>query len=249
MRVLLYDIESSPNLSWIWGKYEQNALGDFVKERQVISIAWKWLGEKETHVLALPSFRGYKKDPENNRELILRIHELFSRADVVVGHNVDQFDDKMVNAEFVVHNLKPPPPHKSVDTLKVARRYFRFNSNKLNDLGKRLKLGEKHETGGFSLWVGCMRGDPKSWATMMLYNQKDVVLLEKIYLRLRPWMTNHPDVNALDNHIGCPLCKGVNMSRRGWSISGGGRRRRYQCRDCGKWAKGAKVKKEDRYRV
>ncbi len=244
MKVLLYDVESSPNIAYVWGKYEQNALGDFIKERQIISFAWKWLGEKEVHVLALPSFPGYKKNREDNRALILELHKLISSADIAIAHNINEFDDKMANTEFISHGLKPPPPHKTVDTLQFARSKFRFNSNKLGDLGKRLGLGEKVNTGGFELWAKCLQGDRKAWALMMAYNKQDVVLLEKIYLKMRPYMKLHPNMNAADRHIGCPVCRSVNLRRRGWSYSNTGKNPRFSCNDCGKWSKGAWVRRE-----
>jgi hypothetical protein len=248
-KVLLYDVEVGPNIAYIWGKYEQDALGDFIQERQVISFAWKWLGEKDVHVLSLPRFKEYKKDRNSNRSLIMRLHELFVRADIVIGHNVDKFDDKMANTEFILNGLNPPPPHKTIDTLKVARSRFRFNSNKLDDLGIRLGVGRKVKTGGFKLWAGCLNGDMKSWSLMEGYNKQDVILLEKVYLKLRPWIKNHPDLNAIDRHVGCPACKGINLNRRGWERVGTGRRRRYQCNDCGKWARGTihKNGEEERY--
>lgn len=248
LKVLLYDVESSPNIAYVWGKYEQDALGEFIKERQIISVAWKWLGEKEVHVLSLPMLPTYKKSPEDNKALILKLHELMAQADVVVGHNVDAFDDPMSNAEFLVHGLKPPPPHRTVDTLKFARHKFRFNSNKLGDLGKRLGLGAKVHTGGFELWAGCLRGDPGSWRKMMDYNKQDVVLLEKIYLKLRPWMKNHPDMNGKDGHVGCPLCRSNRLQRRGWSLSLGGKKMRFRCLDCGKWSKGELIGREWKFR-
>ena len=237
-KVLLFDVETSPNIAYIWGKYEQNALGDFIAERQIICFAWKWLGEKEVQVRALPDFKGYRKDPGNNQALVVFLHELISRADIVVAHNVDKFDDKMANTDFIVHGLKPPTPHKTVDTLKVARSRFRFNSNKLDDLGHRLGLGRKRRTRGFDLWKGCLRGDMKCWNEMSDYNKQDVVLLEKIYLKLRPWMTNHPDMNVTDKNSGCPQCRSGKLQRRGIQINPTGCYPRFQCMSCGKWSRG-----------
>ena len=42
-RVLLFDIESSPNLSWTWGKWDQNVLR-FEREWYILAISWTWLG-------------------------------------------------------------------------------------------------------------------------------------------------------------------------------------------------------------
>jgi len=241
-KVLLFDVETSPNIAYIWGKYEQDAVGEFIKERQIISFAWKWLGEKEVHVLALPMLGTYKKNPDDNRALVRKLYELISRADILIGHNVDDFDEKMANTDFVSQGLPPPPPHKTIDTLKIAKSRFRFNSNKLDDLGAKLGLGRKVQTGGFSLWAGCLRGYPKSWDLMMRYNKQDVALLEKVYLRLRPWMKNHPDLNAPDGNSGCPACRSKNLRRRGWSLTKHGKSMRFVCRDCGKWSSGNVVK-------
>lgn len=242
--VLLYDVETSPNLAYVWGKYEQNVLGDFVQERQIISVAWKWLGEKEIHVLSLAMLPGYEGGkPVKNKALILKLHALFSKADIVVGHNVDEFDDKMSNTDFLKHELPPPPPHKTVDTLKVAKGKFRLNSNSLGYLGQFLGIGRKVKHWGFELWVRCLNGDPVAWALMQKYNKGDVALLERVYMKLRPWMTNHPSMTALEGKLDrCPLCRGKNLMRQGWSLStGGSRRQRFQCQDCKKWSVGAVV--------
>ncbi len=246
-KILLIDVESSPNVGYTWMKWETNVI-EFISEKQIICFSWKWLGEKETHVLALPDFPGYKKDKDSNKALILRLHDLFNQADVIVGHNIDDFDDKMSNTDFLKNGLLPPAPHKTIDTLKTARSRFRFNSNRLGDLGLLLGCGEKVDTGGFKLWLGCLEGDMKAWAKMKKYNKGDVILLEKIYYRLRPWMTNHPNMNALDRHVGCPACRSMRRNSKGWLASGQGRRPRFVCLDCGKWYSGVVVKGEWKFR-
>ena len=240
IRTLLLDIESSPNIAYVWGKWEQNVLGDFIRERQIICFAWKWLDEKETHVLSLPRFPMYLKDRLNNKSLVQELHNIISCADIVIGHNLVQFDDKMANTDFIVNGFEPPPPHKTVDTLKVARSRFGFNSNKLDDLGARLKLGRKKKTGGFDLWVRCLAGEPDAWRTMEEYNRQDVVLLEKVYLKMRPWMINHPAVAYKES---CPVCGSKNTQKSGFVFSKVGKKQRYKCR-CGQWFCGPTVKEK-----
>lgn len=247
LRVLLYDIETSPNVAYIWGKYEQDALGDFIKERQIISVAWKWLDEKKVNVLAIPMLKTYKSRPDDNTELIRKLHELMGQADVVVGHNVQEFDDKMVNTEFLSLGLTPPPPHRVIDTLAVARSRFRFNSNKLGDLGKKLGLGGKVHTGGFELWAACLRGDAKAWANMMAYNIGDVLLLEKVYLKMRPWMSRHPHMDPEKNKA-CRNCASKHIIRRGWRINRMGKYMRFQCQSCGTWMTGQTISRDFRFR-
>lgn len=240
-KVLFYDVETRPNLGYIWGKYEQNVI-EYVEEFSMLCFAYKWQHEKTTHVVGLPDFALYKKDPTNDSELIKALHKLFDEADVVIAHNGDQFDQKITNARTIVNGILPPSPYKQIDTKKVAKRYFRFNSNKLDDLGAILGLGRKIQTGGFSLWLGCMRGDPQAWAKMMRYNKQDVVLLEKVYYKMLPWIENHPGMNVLlDKPEACPNCGKGPLHARGYRITTVSKYQRYQCQNCGHWAKSRKA--------
>ncbi len=134
-RVLIFDIESAPNLGYIWGKYEQDVLS-YVKEWYMLSFAFKWLGEEKTHVFGLPQYPLYKKDKMNDKQLVESLWKLFDEADIIIAHNGNSFDIKKSNARFIFHGMKPPSPYKSIDTKLVAKRSFNFNSNKLDDLGK-----------------------------------------------------------------------------------------------------------------
>lgn len=241
-KVLLYDVESTPNLGYVWEKYEQDVIGDFVKERQIITFAYKWLGEKEVYAYSLPDFPGFKDNPDDNRSLIEKLHEVISEADIVVGHNINQFDDRMANADFLRHGMPPPSPHRTVDTLAFARSKFRLNSNKLDDLGRLLGVGRKIKHEGFGLWVKCMRGDPVAYKRLVSYNKQDVVLLERVYLKLRPWMAHHPNMNAIDRNDGCPVCRSRNLTCKGYSILTTGKRPRFKCKDCGKWSTGVVIR-------
>src|SRR3990167_2337131 len=120
-KILLYDIENSPSLGWVWQKWETNVI-DFDKEWYMLSFAFKWLGDKSVKSYALPDFKGYNKDKTNDRQLVEKLHELISEADMIVHHNGDRHDIRKSNARFLYHGLTPPPPYKTIDTKKVAKR-------------------------------------------------------------------------------------------------------------------------------
>ena len=233
-RILLFDIETMANKAFVWGKYEQNVI-QYEKEWYMLSFAYKWLGEKETHVLALPDFSYYKKDKTWDFQLVNTLWELFDQAEVVIAHNGKSFDVKKTYAKFIEHGLPPPSPVKIVDTKLIAKRYFSFNSNKLDDIGNLLGLGRKIDTGGFDLWLGCAKGDEKSWAKMKKYNKQDVILLEKVYLKMLPYIVDHPNLSVLDDRGACANCDGEHLQKRGFGIRGQTRVQRYQCQDCGAW--------------
>lgn len=236
-KILLFDIETAPNVSYTWGKWQQDVI-KFQKEWYMLSFAYKWYGDDKVHAFGLPDFKLYKKDKYNDKELVKKLHELFNEADIIIAHNGDEFDIKKSNARFIYHGLTPPSPFKTIDTKKVAKRYFNFNSNSLNDLGGYLQVGNKVPTGGFDLWLGCMAGNKKSWATMIEYNKQDVSLLEEIYTVFRPWMHNHPNVNILDEVTNCcPACGSNKLVKEGFGFNANTKYQRYSCKKCGKWSK------------
>lgn len=204
----------------------------------MLCYAAKWLGGRMM-TRALPDFKGYKSGSEDDKELVKSLWELFDEADIIIAHNGDKFDIRKANARFAFYNLPPPSPYRTVDTLKIAKRYFNFTSNKLDDLGSHLGYGRKLVHTGFNLWKGCMAGDKKSWRHMIEYNKRDVVLLEQIYLHFRPWVQSHPNVAILsDSPDCCPNCGSAHLQRRGQGITKTGTYYRYQCVDCKAWSRG-----------
>jgi len=244
-KVLLFDIETRPNLSYVWGVWEQNILA--VKEHwNIISYSYKWLGEKECYVVALPDFKKtYKKDKNDDSELVKSLWELFNQSEIIISHNGVAFDTRKVNARFVQQGLEPPRPYVNIDTLKVARKYFKFDSNKLDDLGDYLKVGRKLQHTGFNLWLGCMNGDMKAWDLMKRYNKQDVILLEKIYYKLRSWMQNPPNMNQiLGGYHNCPTCGSQYVKNNGVITTRTSAYEQYKCLNCGAFSKGEKIKRE-----
>jgi DNA polymerase elongation subunit (family B) len=102
----------------------------------MLSFAVKWDGEKRVKTYALPDYPLFKRDKENDRDLVKDLYDVFDEADILIAHNGDRFDIRKSNARFIQHGLKPPITYKTIDTLKIARRQkFKFDSNRLNDLG------------------------------------------------------------------------------------------------------------------
>lgn len=231
-KLLFLDLETSPIIGYSWGLFEQNIIKR-IKPFTILSFAYKWLGKK-VHVEAC--------DNQSEYQLLKKLHKLLSDASVVVAHNGDSFDIRKINARFIIHKIDPPSPYVTIDTKKVASRVAYFDSNSLNNLGIDMGEGEKIKHRGFDMWEGCMAGNKRDWRDMKRYNMQDVVLLEKIYLRLRPWIKNHPNQSVSDD-IACPKCASKDLEKRGMAISNGMQYQRYKCRGCGGWCRGKQAKK------
>ena len=51
-KVLMADLEVSPSLGYTYGQWQTNVI-KIERPPVLLSFAWKWLGEKETHCLTL----------------------------------------------------------------------------------------------------------------------------------------------------------------------------------------------------
>jgi uncharacterized protein YprB with RNaseH-like and TPR domain len=241
-KILFLDIETAPSLGWVWGKWQQNVI-DFKKDWYILSYAYKWAHENEIKVIGLIDLPGYKRHAENDKALAKTLWKLLDEADIVIAQNGDGFDVPKINTRFLIHDLQPPSPYKTVDTLKIARKVFAFDSNKLDDLGHYLNIGRKLPHTGFHLWKGCMTGDPEAWKLMKEYNAHDIDLLEKLYYKVRAWDKNHPQVNKgqIANEA-CPKCSSDHVQKRGFSYTQLRKKQRYQCLNCTTWYEGSAKK-------
>jgi len=233
MKILLLDIESSPNTAHVWGLWQQNvSINQLMESSYVLCYAAKWLGEEDIYFDSV-----HQSKPKS---MLKGIHGLLDSADAVIHYNGTKFDIPTLNKEFLLNKLLPPSPYKQIDLLRVVRSNFRFPSNKLDYVSQRLSLGSKHAHEGHDLWVKCMNGDKDAWKRMEDYNIQDVVLLEGLYNELLPWIKNHPNQNLFSDISGCPTCGSKNLQKRGTAISTTGSYQRYQCKSCGSWSQGTK---------
>ena len=237
MKILLLDIESSPNTAHVWGLWQQNvSINQLMESSYVLCYAAKWLGDDKIY------FDSVQKSKP--KKMLKGIHVLLDEADAVVHYNGTKFDIPTLNKEFILHRYNPPSPYKQIDLLRVVRSNFRFPSNKLDYVAQRLGLGKKHEHEGHDLWVKCMNGDRDAWKRMESYNIQDVVLLESLYGRLLSWIKHHPNHNLFSDSVVCPSCSGTRLQKRGTAISSTGIYQRYQCKDCGTWSQATKSEKK-----
>lgn len=236
MKILLYDEETAANLSHTWGRWDQNVV-HVERDWYILCFAYKWAHLKETHTVGLPDFPLYKKDPTDDREVVKKLWELFDEADVLVAHNGDAFDYKKARARFIVHGLPPHSPVQLVDTKKMAKRFFGFDSNKLDELARQLGLPRKAQTGGYELWLGCLAGDPSAWKKMRAYNKQDVIVLEQVWKKLSAWTSGQPNRNLYVDapRLSCPrpTCGGALRPNGTRVYSNTGKMQQYVCTRCG----------------
>lgn len=241
MKTIVLDIETRPNLVYVWQTYQADAL-DVVEPWSILSFSAKELGAKKATTIALPDVGG------SEAKLLSELWAQFDQADIVIGHNLDAFDVRRSNTRFLAHGLQPPSPYQTVDTYKVAVNKFAFHSNKLKDLCIFMGVRRKVETGGLKLWLDCMKDVKKltpAWQTMKKYNEGDVLANEDVYYKQLPWMSNHPNLAMLLGDSGaCPRCGAKEtMKPNGFRYNKTTKYKRYVCSECGGSARGNKTEK------
>jgi hypothetical protein len=233
----MLDIETSTGTASVWGNgmYQQNLIR-METQPYMLSFAYSWLDENRIHIRALPDYKNYKTDKENDYDLCCDLWQLLDESDIVISHNADRFDIRKSNGRFLFHGMSPPSPYKTVDTLKIVRKYFALASNKLTDVCEFLGIGKKLDHYGVELWFDCQNGDPKAWRLMKKYNIHDVKILKALYSKIRGWAKNHVDLSRYFDYVCCPNCTSYDISWRGWDYNKKKPHRRIHCDACGCWS-------------
>lgn len=250
-KVLIYDLETTHNILAKFDlKEEYTSHLNIIQERYIVTASWKWYGEDRIHgVSVLDDPKRFKKNTGDDYYVVKTLVDLFNEADVLVAHNGNAFDNKYVPTRALYHGFKPTPPVAQLDTCTFARSKFLFNSNRLDYLARFLKIGGKMDTPS-GLWLKALKGDRSAIKTMLEYNKVDVKILDAVFTKLLPYMSNAFN-RELFGGTGCPRCGSRKVQHRGTHHAISRTYQRLQCQTCGGWFKEAKPvgKHATKYRV
>jgi hypothetical protein len=230
----LFDIETSPIIAHVWDIWDQNVgLNQIQQDWHLLSWSAKWLDSPK--VIYMDQRKA--KDITNDKAILQGLWKLLNEADIVITQNGIKFDAKKVNARFIQHGMQPPSYYKHIDTLQIAKRRFGFTSNKLaymtDKLCTKYKKLEHKKFPGHEMWVECLKGNPKAWREMEVYNKHDVLSLEELYKKLMPW-DNTVNFNLYHNsEVNTCACGSTEFRSNGHFYSAAGKFQRYRCKKCG----------------
>ena len=108
-KILLFDIETAPMLAHVWSLWENNvSLSQLVGDWHVLSWSAKWLGAPENEVMYMDQRSA--KDIENDSGILKELWHLLNECDGVITQNGKQFDQRKVQARFLIHDFDPNSP-------------------------------------------------------------------------------------------------------------------------------------------
>jgi DNA polymerase elongation subunit (family B) len=243
-RILLFDIETSAIEALVWGGYDQRiAANQVVKDWIVLSVAAKWIDEDKVYYWDIRSKPSDAQDAD--KKVIQEIHKLIKIADIIIGHNSNKFDIKRLNTRFLYYQLPALTHYRSIDTLRIARKFFNVTFNSLSYLAEYLGVKQKKSTHakfpGMELWKACMgilgkAQRKEGFAEMEAYNKQDVFVLEEVYKRLIPY-DKSLNFNSFHQVTTC-TCGSQTFTKDGLVYTAKGAYQRYICKGCGKLFKG-----------
>jgi len=230
-KVLIVDIETLPLIGYAFNPWQTNiTLGHLIKDFCILSYSAKWLGDDKIISDVLTPTEAQKR---NDARILQGVWKLFESADVVVTHNGKRFDIKKLNARFWKNKMSRPSSYKVVDTLTSARSVFGLTYNSVAAIAKFIGADEKLDT-AFGLWVACDMGDIESLQYMREYNEQDVETQEEIYMEMRGWIENHPDLRVYTNSSdACPVCLKTNHHKIGLYHANKNKYVEHRCDNCG----------------
>jgi transposase-like protein len=241
-KVLFLDLEVSASIVAAFSMFKHFSTPDHVIQfPYILTYAANWLHEDTNKIecLGLDDFDTFEKDHRNDYELVVRLWKLLDEADIVVGQNLARFDDGWFNQRAAYHNLPPPSPYRVIDTLMGLKKAMALPSNSLGYSTKYFDLPHKKlHNEGISLWIRCMDGDEEAFSMMKIYNVGDIPTLRELYLKIRAFIPNHPNVALYFGNTGetmrCPVCGSEHLEKlEGKAYTNLSIFDAYRCGNCG----------------
>ena len=232
-KILIFDIETAQMQTKVWSLKHNN----FIQPHRIVKdwfmLCWtaKWLYSNEIMGECVTPKEAKKRD---DKRIVVPMWKLLEEADIVVGHNVKNFDLRKLNARFLDHGFTSPPlSYVIIDTLLQSRGTFDYSSHKLDYITKFLKLPHKLDT-NIGLWDDCEDGNQEALDRMFEYCGNDVKINEEVYLLERAWMKNHPNIPLYGDltEMRCPYCNSTKLTQQGHYVTPMNKYNTYRC-ECG----------------
>lgn len=232
-RIVCFDIENTPMLVYTFSLWGDNLNPSNVMQESFM-LCWsaKELNSSFVESDAITSEEAKNQDDER---ITRSLWDYLNGTHILIGHNIKDFDIKVMNTKFLLYGLPPISSFQIIDTLKIAREKFAFASNKLSFINKALGIKQKLENSGMKLWIECMHGNKKSLDEMLEYCKVDTSAVEDLYYQFRSFITGHPNLGLFtdDLYSVCPNCGSLAWDDNGFYFTSSGKYQSIRCQTCG----------------
>lgn len=219
-RILLFDIESSA-LNGNFGV--------------CFCIGYKWFDDDKVHIITIRNEKTFKTNPIYDKGVIEKFRPVLAQADLMVYHYGQRFDFPFLQTRCFEHKLQPLPEPAQLDTWRIAKDRMKFSSNRLETISRAAETKERKTPLDQKIWRDAAWGHIPSLKDIEHHCRQDILVLEEVYRRLRPFARNHPRLSLLNNERNCPSCGSGKIVKKGLRANTGGIQQQWQCCMCGRW--------------
>lgn len=224
------------------------AIRDQYIPHTMIDDSWRMLGWAGKYLDGSKIYSDIMTPKEAVNRDSLRVTEsaraFIDTCDIVIWHNGDEFDGKILNSEILYYKL-PPLKYRTIDTLKLIRANFKLPSYKLDYVNDYFGITSKIKNEGQGLWDKCLVGDKKALKEMLYYNQGDIFSGEDLYRRIQPYCNGVPNFATYDDDLSQPTCncggKLVKDKNHPYWYNNLSKFERLVCSECGSIHRGRKT--------
>ncbi len=220
-RILIYDLEVT-DLDADWGT--------------TICIGYKFLDDLTPTVLSITDFKGWKKDFLDDSKLWKAFMKVFNEAEMTIGYYNSGFDRPYMYAKLLKHGITIPANIPNVDLFYTVKSNMKLRRKSMDNVTRYLDMQDedvhKSIVGG-EMWQRARIGDEKGIGYVVEHCRADILLTERLYLRLRPLVRMHPRIAGWTP---CRHCGSTKLQSRGLALYvNKNPRTRVQCQSCGGW--------------
>ena len=199
-RILILDVERLPGLTqqrwWDRGDLKNRYVHyeTVTREPRTTIASMKWYDGGDV-------MRFCEWDKGGRGQFLKNVHAVMSEADIIVGHHLDNADIPWLKGDFyfprIGHahrpKLKPLPPFKTVDTLKVLRQFKSGVPFKgLDAVCQILGIPSKTDRYDPDAMERAVAGSSEDRERLGNYCDGDVIATQWLYDWERPHIRNHP---------------------------------------------------------
>lgn len=187
IKVIGFDLETSPSLFWGWRAGEQWVDASNLKENtetRIITAQYKeYLIDKKSKYLMWD----YNKETGgDDASLVEETIRILNDADIIIGQNSKSFDQKVLQERAKALGLPPINIDFMIDTLTSSRGSFKSMSHRLDYRSKQYGLGGKHKM-EMRDWIDIVEGRVSPLKKMVPYGLKDNDDTESIFWKELPY--------------------------------------------------------------
>lgn len=237
VRILFYDIETTPLRAWIWHLGEQavrhNQLDKDYDSYGIICIAYKWNDKKPTKVIHW----GYSE--QDSEKLIKQFDKIAETADIIIGKNSDRFDVRHINTQRMIAGLPGLPTwlNNTDDLEKQFRKNFALPSYSLDYLSKALIKSKGKDKIGLVDWTNIVEKKSRaSYKKMLEYCKNDVEETVKLWNFAKSHFKPKFNMATFYQETRCRICGHTNIKKNGTRIRGKTTYQMFYCNEHGGYA-------------